>query len=49
MWGNLVFPDLSEGFYKSILRDKKPVTVGDAIFRKETNFVPANLKNHSSF
>ena len=45
----MVFPDLSEGFYKSILRDKEPVTVGDAIFRKETNFVPANLKNHSSF
>ena len=49
MWGNLVFPDISEGFYKSILRDKLPVSVGDAIFRKETNFVPANLKNHSSF
>ena len=49
MWGNLVFPDLSEGFYKSILRDKIPVTVGDAIFRKESNFVPANLKRHSSF
>jgi len=43
VWGNLVFPD------KSILRDKLPVSVGDAIFRKETNFVPANLKNHSSF
>ena len=49
VWGNFVFPDLSESFYKTILKDKLPVTVGGAIFRKEINFVPANLKNHSDF
>jgi len=36
-------------FYKSILKDKAPVTLGDAIFRREENFVPANLKNHVQF
>ena len=49
VWGNSVFPDLSESFYKTILKDKLPVTVGDAILRKESNFTPANLKNHSNF
>ena len=45
----MVDPDFTVQFYKSILRDKRPVTVGDAVFRKEANFVPANLKNHLEF
>ena len=45
----MVDPDFTVQFYKSILRDKRLVTVGDAVFRKEANFVPANLKNHLEF
>ena len=49
MWGNLVFPDLSPTNYKSILKEKIPVTLDHAIFRNEKTFIPANLRNHIHF
>ena len=42
-------PDLSTIYYKKILSENLTVGIGEAIFRDENLFIPANLQNYSDF
>ena len=42
-------PDLSISYYKSILREKKEVSLEHAVFRNTESFVTANLNKHFKF
>ena len=44
-----VDPDLSVEYYKNILKNRRNVTLEDAIFRDETLFSPPNLKTEFGF
>ena len=49
VWGERVFPTLSEQYYISILKNNTVVTLEDAIFRNEQCFLPANINKHRDF
>ena len=49
VWGVAVAPDLSVKNYKSILLQRKKVSLEEAIFRSEKAFQPSNLKEHHTF
>ena len=46
---NIVYPDWSIEYYKTLLRDSVSVKIEDAVFRSEKAFCIANLKNHLPF
>ena len=48
-WENIVYPDLSMKYNKTLLRDSVSVKIEDAVFRSEKAFCIANLKNHLPF
>ena len=49
IWGQRNFSHIDPVNYKILLKDRKQVTIEDAVFRKEDYFIPANLQNNLSF
>ena len=44
-----MFPDWSNEYLQDILKNRKTVSLEDAVFRNCDFFIPANLKNHLPF